>query len=803
MSRYTNAARWVALALLILLPSLWTVRQSYRATVIRERQAITAEQLGRRAKDLERAFGIIAGTLDAMEALYTTGAPDDLLLNAEKFELLGRGLHANMRWVRAFEIVTDGVITHVYPLEGNESVVGYHLLDDPRAVIGGDVMRALRSGTITITGPIQLVQGEPGIIVRKRVHAKQDGPARLVALVADLDALLEAVGITNSTLADGFDLALRSTGGEVFFGAAGGFGKDSVQIEVRLPDGAWELGAAPLAGWPAVVRAQTRWFDATAILIALAVCTAVSLTSRRQEALSTTVQEQDAALTEKLVLLNAVIEGVSEAVYVKDTQGRYLLINETAARRVGKSVEDILGRDDLALFDRQSALLVMARERAIVESGVAVSVEETVTAAGVTRTYLSTKGPYRDPSGRILGTVGISHDVTDRKAAQAAVHHAQVHMMRSQRLEALGTLAGGIAHDLNNALAPTVMALGILQADYPDESDLIEVCRNSTARATGMVRQLVTYARGAHGETVRVRVPLLIGEFEGLLRVTFPANIELSVRCEPDTPPVSGDPNQLHQVLLNFCVNARDAMPEGGRLSLHAESFTADAAFCASHPEAKPGLYARVAVHDTGTGIPADILDRVLEPFFSTKSPDKGSGLGLSTVVGIVKGHEGFMTIESLPGKGSRFTIFLPACVPETQNTSVSEVAAIPLGNGETVLFVDDEEAIRTVASAVLERLRYRVLTAGGGAEGLALVAQHHAELGAVIVDIHMPQMDGVEFVRLARSDFPNLPIAAASGRMDERTRDLLRDLGVTVSLHKPFLESELALVVRDLLARA
>ncbi|MCX6895397.1 MAG: ATP-binding protein, partial [Verrucomicrobia bacterium] len=231
-------------------------------------------------------------------------------------------------------------------------------------------------------------------------------------------------------------------------------------------------------------------------------------------------------------------------------------------------------------------------------------------------------------------------------------------LLRTQRLDSIGTLAAGVAHDLNNALAPIMMGVELLRIQYPGESKIVDMFEASARRGADMVRQLLTFAKGADGDRVSLQPTRLVREMENLMKGSFPKNIELAVRCDPKLPTVSGDGTQLHQVLLNLCVNARDAMPHGGKLVLEAQRVELDAAFvaAAAAPDAKPGEYVMLRVTDTGTGIPPEILDRIFDPFFTTKGPDKGTGLGLSTCMGIVKGHGGFMQVYSQPGKGSAFT---------------------------------------------------------------------------------------------------------------------------------------------------
>jgi PAS domain S-box-containing protein len=405
---------------------------------------------------------------------------------------------------------------------------------------------------------------------------------------------------------------------------------------------------------------------------------------------------------------------------------------------------------------------------------------------GTVRWVANSGTPIRNSAGEIIRIGGMAKDITDRRQAEGQ-------RLRAQRLESIGTLAGGIAHDLNNSLAPILMVTGMLRMKYPEDAEMIDNLELSAKRGADMVRQLLTFAKGVEGERLVVDPPRLLKEMARIIQGTFPKNIQLRTTCAKDLHSVRGDATQLHQVLLNLCVNARDAMPGGGTLTLEAENTTIDSAHALMVPDAKPGPYVLWRVTDTGTGIPPDILERIFEPFFSTKGPDQGTGLGLSTVIGIVKSHGGFVQIHSTPGQGSTFAVYLPA-----ERSSAAEVSSRGkskpdfTGHGETILVVDDEASVRQAARAVLSSLDFKVLTAANGAEALVQVAEKRAELRAVITDLHMPLLDGLAFVRMLKGTLPEAGIIVATGRMEEREANEFRALGVDVLLDKPFTQEAL-----------
>ena len=387
-----------------------------------------------------------------------------------------------------------------------------------------------------------------------------------------------------------------------------------------------------------------------------------------------------------------------------------------------------------------------------------------------------------------------SHNLAERQNMERLA-------LRSQRMEAIGTLSGGVAHDLNNTLAPILMGVDLLRVRCPQESKILDLFETSARRGAEMVRQLLTFAKGAEGERVVIRVERLVREMEKLMTSSFPKNIQLVVSSAPELPTVLGDATQLHQVLLNLCVNARDAMPTGGTLTLEALYTVVDEAFASTVPDAQPGRYVALRVQDTGTGIPKEIIDRIFDPFFTTKSPDKGTGLGLSTVMGIVQSHGGFLQVSSQDGQGSTFIAYLPVhAAGSDMEITPSPEASCP-GHGETILLVDDESAVREMACVVLQRLNFKPVTATDGADGLLLAMRHQAELRVIITDLHMPHMDGLAFVRVLRLVLPDVPVVVASGRLEDPQAAEMKALGVTHRLDKPFTEAQLVEVLQSILA--
>jgi PAS domain S-box-containing protein len=392
--------------------------------------------------------------------------------------------------------------------------------------------------------------------------------------------------------------------------------------------------------------------------------------------------------------------------------------------------------------------------------------------------------------------VGFVLDLTERKKLE---HQ----FLRAQRMESIGTLAGGIAHDLNNILAPIMMSIGILKTLTNDAqaADILDTIEASARRGSDIVRQVLSFARGLEGERIEVQPKHLLEDVENIVKNTFPKDIRLQFIISQDTWTLLGDPTQVHQILLNLCVNARDAMPNGGSLTISVENCVLDEHYAAMNLQTKPGRYVRISVTDTGIGMPAELLDKIFEPFFTTKEINKGTGLGLSTVLAIVKSHDGAINVYSEPGKGTIFKVYLPAMESRGDaSTADDAVVTLPRGKGETILVVDDEASILAVTGQTLEAFGYRVLTARDGVEAVALYAENKKEIALVLTDMMMPIMDGAGVIRVLMRINPEIKIVAASGLNANVGVTKLLGASVKHFLAKPYTAGTLLKTIRAIL---
>ena len=401
----------------------------------------------------------------------------------------------------------------------------------------------------------------------------------------------------------------------------------------------------------------------------------------------------------------------------------------------------------------------------------------------------------RDDQGQPQGRLVIATDITEKRRIEEQ-------FLRAQRLESIGMLAAGIAHDLNNVLAPILLAAPMLREHISDPGDLplIEALEKSGERGAALVRQILSFAHGADGGQQLVQPKHLMRDLVGFIGQTFPKTIQVEEHIPSDLWTVRANPTQLHQVVLNLCVNARDAMPRGGTLRIRAENCILDTFAAAEIQGARPGAYVVLHVEDSGTGIPPEILARIWEPFFTTKGTGKGTGLGLSTVRGIVESHAGFISVQTVAGAGTTFRVYLHAA--EYGSESGGHGAAIeqpPRGEGELILVVDDEPNVRDLTATILAQHGYRILTAGDGGEALALFAPRPEEIRLVITDLAMPNLDGLGLARILRRLNPEVRILMTSGMADERVTASAGEAPGHL-LRKPFKAATLLHTVRDVL---
>ena len=632
-------------------------------------------------------------------------------------------------------------------------------------------------------------------------------------------------------------------------------------------------------------------------------------------------KQMEEALLYEQGLLRAIMDNMPDHVYFKDKQSRFLKMSRSQANRFGlDNPVQAVGKTDFDFFAEAHARPAFEDEKRIMETGIAiVDVEEKESWPDGQETWVSTtKAPLQNTQGEIIGTFGISRDITERKriekellqrtslfeqlfeASPVAIafldnesHISDVNasfknifgydkqeclgkdlatlivpdlriqeskdvealvnegipfqretirkskdgtlidvlllgfpvtsesgrvgsyvmysdlreqkkiegqFLRAQRMESIGVLAGGISHDLNNVLGPILLSLELLKRRFTDEQSqkLLTSIESSAMRGAGIVKQILSFARGAEGERSPLSLKHVINEMKNIIKETFPVGIQLQTSVAKDLWLVDGDATQLHQVLMNLCVNARDAMPGGGLLSISAENAAIDEAYAQMQPLARAGRHVVLKVSDRGMGIPSEVQERIFDPFFTTKEKGKGTGLGLSTVMGIVKGHGGFIDLSSKEREGTTFSIYLPASEGSVDSSKGAESMELQ-GKGEKILIADDEESIVYVTKDALELYNYTVLRANDGVAAVEIVASHHGEIDLAVIDMMMPFMDGSLTIRTMRKLNPHIKILAVSG-MNFDENELMQRLSIQGFMQKPFTSHALLGKIRKIL---
>jgi two-component system, cell cycle sensor histidine kinase and response regulator CckA len=377
------------------------------------------------------------------------------------------------------------------------------------------------------------------------------------------------------------------------------------------------------------------------------------------------------------------------------------------------------------------------------------------------------------------------------REAQERVERRQLEdqLRKSQKMEAIGQLAGGIAHDLNNALTPIIIGTQLLRdaKDTAERDQLLDMIAASANRGAAMVKHILAFARGVKSQGQQIPLSHLVKEMVKIIEDTFPKSILISTKIGKELWNVSGDTTELYQVLLNLCVNARDAMPQGGELTLTVANVSPRQVIKSVSGDIPPGCYVVLSVADTGTGIPPEVLPRIFEPLFSTKPPDKGTGLGLSTVAGIVKKHNGFIQLHSEVGKGTEFKIYLPVMPSVEMDKSKEPEKALPLGHGEMILIMDDEATVRQLAQTTLQNYGYRVVTAVSGLDGITTFEQYKQDIKLLLSDTDMPLLDGIAAIRAIQKSRPEIPIIITSGNQHDKKQLERIDTAHLAFLEKPY----------------
>jgi PAS domain S-box-containing protein len=557
---------------------------------------------------------------------------------------------------------------------------------------------------------------------------------------------------------------------------------DGPQMQRMAAEGVTEAQSCPPAVWagvPVQVGGRTR-----AVLSAEHATDATCLGQDEVEVLSFAAEQLGASIEreradhqirEQREQLQTILDSVPAYIFYKDASCRYLSVNRALAEMTGIPKETWVGKKLEEVLPAAGGGASW-RDAEVIRAGKASIGDIEVLELGGGMRWLETdRIPYLDPNGRIVGVIGLSIDVTDHRKAEAALAVKEEELRQSQKMEAVGLLAGGIAHDFNNLLTAisgyAELSLNQVPADDPTAENLRGI-RTAAERAAALIRQLLAFSRRQPLELVATDLRVIADGTRSLLHRLIGEDVELLIEADGNLPGVRVDPGQIEQVIVNLAVNARDAMPEGGRLTIRAERVVLGDDAGGGEEGGRHGTFARLSVADTGIGMPQEVMQHIFEPFFTTKGPHAGTGLGLSVVYGIVEQHGGWIDVSSEPGKGTVFSIFLPEAVGgrEQAEPEPPARAGISGGDGEQILLVEDEELVRRLAAVVLRRSGYGVVEATTAEEALERLDKND-QFALVFSDVVLPGMSGVKLADAVLAQHPGLRVLLCSGYTDGKSQ--------------------------------
>ncbi len=609
----------------------------------------------------------------------------------------------------------------------------------------------------------------------RKFRAIFDGTFQFVGLLDITGVLLEG----NRTALNAIGVTSEEVVGQLFWETPWWTHSPALQIQLKQ--------AIAQAATGQLVRFEARHFlaDGSYITVDFSLSPIFDETGKVVMLIPEGRDISDRKAAEQTIREQAMLLDIStDAILVRDLDNRIRFWNKGAERIYGWSAAEAIDRDANSLLYPDPSPAAAIAVETVLQQGEWQGELQKFTKTEQLVIAQSRWTLVRDEEGNPKEILIVDTDITQQKQLEAQ-------FLRAQRLESLGTLASGIAHDMNNVLTPILAASQLLPLRLKNLDDrtraLLQMLEESAKRGTNLVQQILSFARGSDGSRNSLQIRHTLSEVVRVARQTFPKSIDISLNlATTDLWPIFADATQLHQVLMNLTINARDAMPDGGSLSIAAENLVLDENYAKMNIDAKIGPYVVVTVADTGTGIPPEILERIFDPFFTTKEPGKGTGLGLSTTLGIVKSHGGFVSVDSDVGRGTQFKVYLPA-----EATAATEIALdtqeLPLGNGELVLVVDDEISVREIVKASLEAYNYRVITAIDGIDALALYARHQVEIQVVLLDLMMPSLDSASTIRALQRINSDISIVVMSGLSTNEPIKNMSDVNVQAFLSKPF----------------
>lgn len=517
------------------------------------------------------------------------------------------------------------------------------------------------------------------------------------------------------------------------------------------------------------------------------------------------VAEQTRALSDSNTLLTSVVEGTTDAIFLKDLKGRYLLANSATLKALGKTEQEVIGKDDSELFSGDSIKVINDADSRVMQSGVPCIAEEHLETTYGLSYWLTNKSPYWDADGNIIGLIGISREISELKQIETEKNELQHRLAHAQKMESVGTLAGGIAHDFNNILAAIIGYAELVQDDSQEGSRVrhdIDQVIIASHRAKELVKQILTFSRQAEPGLVELEAAAVVKEIGEMVCTYLPATIDIQQEIDAEVGVIFAELTQIHQLLANLITNAFHAMEEGGgtlTISLHSKEISSRDLI--NDPDVQPGRFAEITVTDTGVGIASHIVEKIFDPYFTTKEVGKGTGMGLSIVHGIVKNYGGFVVMESELGKGTSFRVYLPVIEQQLSEQKMIE-DQVPLGS-ERILLVDDEQLLVKVGKTMLESLGYQVTARHSSYSALEAFKEHPDRFDVVITDQTMPHMTGSVLSEKILHIRPNMPIILCTGYSSIMSEQRAKAIGIQEFAFKPLAKKDIARLIRKVLTQS
>ncbi len=766
----------------VLLSMWWGYGHAEREQIELETR-ITTDQVRRR---LEAWIGTRTSVIEHIAAHWHdeyADQPDEYRTMAEDLIDLYPGFQA-LNWVDG-----EWIIRVIVPSKTNEPALGVDLHDHDSPGVVEALMRATQHSEVAATPAIDLLQGGVGFATYRMVVAEGGRPDGFINGVFRLDMLVDAC-LPEPSLRESFRFCLYDPTNRLVYSHNPYDGPEpwsfGVDAGLQIADGVWQLRVAPAA-----VRTASREAQVVRSLVIAGLVLAAVLALLLRALIG-----RHRALRESEAKYRLLVENQIDMVVKVDPVGRFLFVSPSYCRLFGKNESELIGREFMSLVHEEDRSGTARAMEDLFRPPYTAYLEQRAMTATGWRWLAWADTAVLDDDGEVEAIIGIGRDITERKALEEQLR-------QSHKMQAVGQLAGGVAHDFNNILQTILGHLDFALAQSGEGSELqqeLNEVQKSAEKAGSLTRQLLAFSRQQVLEPADLKLDSVVERMMNILRRVISENITVQCHLAPDARTIHADPRQVEQVLLNLCVNARDALPEGGRITITTRNEDLDERFCAGHPWLRPGGYAVLEVEDDGVGMDHETREQIFEPFFTTKGLGSGTGLGLATVYTIVEQHKGMIVVDSAIGAGTTIRVFWPTVDRDPRANDVAGVREMPPRGSETILLAEDDLGVCNLAERILTSGGYTVLTAHDGEEAVRLFEAHEDEIDLVLVDVIMPGLDGAQVRDRVHARKPGLKVLFSTGYSGTEVGNRVGSGGQIEMLAKPYRADTLLKRVRKIL---